>query len=104
ASHLRVALREARRPVAGEPDEVVEDEHLTVAVAAGADADRRDVELGRDLRGQVEGYTFEHDRERPRRLDGARVVEHALALAGRPPRPSSLDAMPTHPVHRLRRE
>src|SRR3989442_15297983 len=81
AAELRVALGEARRPVGREAEEVVHDEHLPVAVHARADADGRDRERGRDLRSEVERDALEHDGEGARRLDGAGVVEHALAWA-----------------------
>src|SRR5213594_1737323 len=58
-----VALGELRLELAEEPEHVVEDEHLAVAIDARADADGRDPEtLGRERR-DGRGNGLQHDRE-----------------------------------------
>src|SRR5439155_1624042 len=102
AAELRVALGEAGRPVGREAEEVVQDEYLAVAAHARADPDGRDGELGRDLAGEVERDALEHDGEGARRLDGARVVQDALALARAVSGATALHAVAAHTVDGLR--
>ena len=61
------------------PGHVRPDQHLRVAVRAGADADRRDDQLGGDPLGDVGRHHLQHDRERPRRLQRQRVLDQPLA-------------------------
>ena len=62
-----------------EPEEVVPDEHLTVAVEPGADADRRDRELAGDARCDGCRHRLEDEREAAGRLERAGVVEEPPA-------------------------
>ena len=82
----------------------MEDEHLAVAVRAGADADGRDLQLGGDLRGEVERDALEDHGEGAGLLHRTRVVEHALALAGAVTVAASLHAVAAHAMDRLRCE
>ena len=59
-----VALDEARSPPLVEAEQVVPDEHLAVALGAGADADR-DVQRAGDARGHRRRHALEHEREAP---------------------------------------
>ena len=65
-----------------ESDHIVQHQDLPVAVRAGADADRGNVQLARDLRRQFARHGFEHDGKRARRF--ARRAHRAEAA--RPPR------------------
>ena len=68
-----------------EAEQVVPDEHLAVAVGAGADPDRRDRERGRDPRRDGRRHALEHEREAAGRLERERVARRAAA----PSRPSA---------------
>jgi len=56
-------------------EQIVVDEHLAVAVGAGADPDRRHREPARHLRGDRRRHGLEHDREATGCLERARVVD-----------------------------
>ena len=76
-----VLAREFRRRVEGEAEEIVRDEDLAVAIGAGADTDRRDLELARDLRGKFARDGFEDDCESARGFDGVRVARSCSAAS-----------------------
>ena len=74
-----VLLHEARHSLGREPEQVVTDEHLTIAVWACADADGRDRELLRDSLGEGCRNAFEHERVRERQeRHPARRLEPAV--------------------------
>ena len=77
--HVAELLGEGRRAVT-QPQHVVDDEHLAVAVGTGTDADGRDVQCRSHLRSEVGRDVFEHERERPRFLVGACEVENLLGV------------------------
>jgi len=56
---IRVAACEFRRVAGGQSERVVDDEHLAIAIRAGADADRWNVEIFRDARGDFARNGFE---------------------------------------------
>jgi hypothetical protein len=70
------------RSVEGEAEEVVGDEDLAVAVGAGADSDRGDLEFAGDLRGEFAGDGFKDDGEGACRLDGVGVAEELFGGVG----------------------
>ena len=74
--------------------QVVDDQDLSVAVRAGADADRRDRQLGGDLGGQLAGDALEDDAERAGVGDRVGVGEE---LVGR-----ALNLVSPHPPDGLR--
>jgi len=63
---------------------VLPDEHLAVAVRAGADPDRRDRQRLRHQRGDRGGDRLEHDGERTGVLERERIVDEAARRAGAP--------------------
>src|ERR1051325_2260042 len=87
AARFGVALDERRREAAEEADGGVEDEHLAVAMRAGADADGRDADALRDEPRELRGHELEHDAPAPGALEGHRALDDAphaflvLALA-----------------------
>ena len=80
---VRVALHEPRQMAFRQTEEVVVDEHLPVAVAAGADPDRRDLEVLRDVRRDRRRHRFQHEREGAGVLQSARVRDEPHRLGGR---------------------
>src|SRR5207248_7857549 len=86
AARFRVALDEGRREAAEKSDGVVEDEHLAVAMRAGADADGRDAEALGDEPRELRRHELEHDApaagplERYRAFDDAPRAFLVLAL------------------------
>src|SRR5579872_3814048 len=56
---IDVLAREFRRAVDAQAHEIVENEHLAVAIRAGADADGRDAQFLRDARGEFARHGFE---------------------------------------------
>ena len=81
---LRVLLDERRHEAVEQPEHVVADQHLAVAIGPGADADRRD----RRARAVIArarasaGIALQHHRERAGLLERARVVDSASASLG----------------------
>ena len=75
-------------------------QHLAVALHAGADADRGDVQLARHQRAQLGGDALEHDGEAAGGLERARVGDQAL-LVGLTAR---LHLVAAERQHRLRRQ
>src|SRR5262249_61777914 len=57
---LRVALDESRREAAEEADDVMEHQHLAVAVRARADADGRYADAVRHQLGELRRHELEH--------------------------------------------
>src|SRR5215203_3336371 len=80
---LGVALDELRHVAGGDPQEVVEDEHLTVGPGAGADPNRRHLELLDDLVADRRGSRLDHDREAADRLQREGVLELLDRTLGR---------------------
>src|SRR6185295_2370473 len=74
-SGLGVPPHEARRLAEAEADQVVEHEHLPVAVESRADADRGNLDRGGDLAPQLERDALQNDRETARPLQRQGVVE-----------------------------
>ena len=70
---LGVALHELRSKVGSQPEQVVANQDLSIAVGAGADADGWDVDGLRDARGEVGGNPFEDQRVRASLRDGPDV-------------------------------
>src|SRR3990172_6751796 len=60
---IRILLYELRREPVEQPQEVVEHQHLAVAVRACADPDGRDMEQTADLLCERGRHGFEHDSE-----------------------------------------
>ena len=76
------------------------DEHLPVALGAGADPDRRDGERRGDPRGDRRRHRLEHDREAAGRLERERVVVEPERRVGR----AALGAEAAELRRRLRRQ
>ena len=81
---VRVLLDEARRVALVEAEQVVPDEHLSVAVHACADADRRHGQRLGDPRRNRGRHGLEHDREAAGSLERERVLVEPHRLLGRP--------------------
>ncbi len=99
AAQVGVLLHELRHPAAGEPGHVRPDQHLGVAVDAGADADRRDGQLLGHLPGDLGGHHLQDDGERPGLLHGVRVGEQLLGAGA-----AALHPVAAERVLALRRE
>src|ERR1700674_4250322 len=97
---MRVLTHELRRFAIAESKHVMEDEHLTVALRSGADADRRHRYRLGDRRSKDVGNAFEHERENAGRGERARVVEQLTCGFGE----LALHAEAAHDVDGLRRE
>ena len=95
-----VLAGEFRRRVEGEAEEVVDDKDLAVAVGAGADADRGDVQLASDLRGEFARDGFEDYGEGACGFYGVRVAEELFGGVGG----FALDAIAAEGVDGLGRE
>ena len=76
---LGVSLHELRLQVGRQAEQVVADQHLSVAVGARADANGRDVDLFGDPLGEVGRDAFEHQGVRARFGDRFRVGQYACA-------------------------
>ena len=99
AVEVGVLLDEGGHPAGAQAEGVVPDQHLAVALDAGADADGRDHQLLGDLRGDVAGHHLHHDRERAGVLDGVGVGEDPLGRVA-----AALDAVAAEGVLALRGE
>ena len=101
ARRIGIAAHKLRRRSEGQIHQVVEDQDLSVAIGAGADADRRNRKLGGDLRGNFARNAFKHNalprRPRPSACASARSRCMASAVA-------RLHAVAAHAVHALRRQ
>src|ERR1700688_2041714 len=62
-AEIGVLAREFRRLVESEPEQIVDDEDLTVAVRSSADADGGNTQLACDFRGEFARHGFEDDGE-----------------------------------------
>src|SRR4051812_39720650 len=78
---LDVALDEPRPQVAVQPEHVLDDEHLPVAVRPGPDADGRDRHRLGDPLPQFRRHAFDYKGERTGPLDGLGVGQQSLLLA-----------------------
>src|SRR6185437_16200689 len=82
-TRLGVAFYEGRRKAAEQADDVVEHQHLAVAVRAGADADGGDTDAARDELRELRRHELEHHAPAARLLerDGAlHDAPHALLV------------------------
>src|SRR5712692_3400184 len=70
-----VLLDELGRAARGQAEQVVDDQHLAVAVRPGTDADGRDAEGRGHLAGELAGDPFQHQAEGAGVLQGAGVGE-----------------------------
>ena len=102
---VRVALDEARQVALGQAEQVVVDEHLAVAVRAGADADRRHPQPARDLVGNRAGTASRTTAKQPAASSACASATSALRGGGRLPcvlKPPSIVAdcgvRPTWPI------
>jgi len=110
--------RRAERGLAfGEAQQVSGDAHLTVALLAGADADHRKGELRAQIRRQLLGHVFKHQRKaagglqiaglslEPLLADGvlglAAVAQLVHGLGGQPQMPHHRNAAAHQPIHHL---
>ena len=82
-----------------QPEGVLPDQHLAVALDAGADADGRDHQLLGDLGGDVAGDHLHHDGERAGVLNGVGIGEDPLGRVA-----AALDPVTAEGVLALRRE
>src|SRR5665213_3867197 len=94
------AANELRAIRKRELHQVVEDEYLSIAIGAGADADRGYRRGRRNARGNLARNAFEHQRTRVRAFQCCCVGEQNLDRIPRAP----LHPIATHAMHRLRRE
>ena len=97
---VRVALHELRLVPCVDPEQVVEDEHLTVGRRPGADPDHRDLQLRHQRLGDRRRDRLEDDREAADRLQG----EGLLGQLRRGLRGPSLRLEPSQGGRGLRRE
>ena len=82
-SGLHVRSSELRLVANGEAHEIVENENLSIAIGARADADGRDAELLGNPSGKFARHRFQHDRKCACGLDGSRVaLELARSVSG----------------------
>src|SRR5258708_33656573 len=70
-----VLADELRDMVRIQAEDILDDEHLRIAMGSGADADRGDRQCLRDSLPEGGGDALEHDRARPRLLQGFGIVE-----------------------------
>jgi voltage-gated potassium channel len=98
AGHVGVLLHEPGRP-RRQAGHVLPDQDLRVAGRARADADGRHRQCLGHPRGQLGRYAFQHDRERPGRLQQLRVVQQPLAVLA-----AALHPVTAEGVDRLRGE
>src|SRR5712671_2668201 len=83
ADHLRevrILLHELRRELRVHAEQVVDHQHLPVALQAGADADGGDADAAGDLRAQLRGNRLEDQRVAARLLQLSRVGQEARRL------------------------
>src|SRR5579872_3908221 len=99
-AEIGVLAREFRRAVDAQAHEIVENEHLAVAIRAGADANGRDAKFLRDARGEFARHGFEDDGKSSGGFDSARVAHQAFGGLDR----FSLNAKTTEFENGLRRE
>ena len=97
---IDVLAGEFRRAVDAQADEIVENEHLAVAIGAGADADGRDAKFLRDARSEFARHGFEDDGKSSGGFDGARVTHQTFGGFDR----FSLNAKAAEFKNGLRRE
>src|SRR5436190_23344602 len=76
-----VPLEEPGREALGETEEVGSDENLPVAFRPGADADGRDLDLGRDAGGEGFGDELQNDRKSTCRFGRFRIGEELIFVA-----------------------
>ena len=62
---IGIRLHMPRQAAGRQPEQVVIDEHLSIAAGAGADADGGNFQLGGDLPGRLGRDALQHDGERP---------------------------------------
>ena len=83
-----------------ETHDIVEHEHLAIAVGPGADADRRYMQFLRDSRGEFARHGFQHHSKSSRSFHGARVALHVMSRIVR----LALHVESAHRIHGLRRQ
>jgi len=81
-AQVRVALGEAGRVAVVDPQQIVEDQHLTVGCRPGADPDHRHGQAGHDLGGDGRRDRLEDDRKAARLLELERVLGHLQGTLG----------------------
>src|SRR5579863_1678690 len=79
-SQLRITLRKRRRGVFCQPQRVIADQHLAVAMRPSADADRGNAQLRGYGAGQFGWNRFQHDRENARFFQRLGVLDQALRI------------------------
>src|SRR3954464_7179721 len=77
---FRIALHEGRREAAEHPDEIMKDEHLAVAVRAGADTNGRNRDAPGDHSCERRRHELEHDAPAARRCERLRAFEDAARI------------------------
>jgi hypothetical protein len=100
AAELGVALHELGLEVGVHAEEVVDDQHLAVALHARADADGGDGQLRGDDARQLHRHALQHDGVGAGLLDGLGVAQDGPRAL----RVLALDLEAAHGVHRLGRE
>ena len=84
----------------GDAEQIVQHQHLSVGVSAGADADNGDGKGLADLFGQLAGHAFQHQHRGTGSFKCFCIVDDALGLVI----VASLYAVSTEHIHRLRRK
>jgi hypothetical protein len=72
---IRVPLHKPGDKAIEEPERVIADQNLSIAIGSRSDADRRDSQFGCDSARQLSGNGFEHHRERACLLQRARILD-----------------------------
>src|SRR5574341_1260462 len=79
---LSVALSKLRREALAQSEDVVQHQDLAITARTRTNANGWNSQALRDLRGEIERHTLEHDGEGPRLLHGERIVDDTITLTG----------------------